>query len=314
MKNAGIVSLLFLLPMSLLAGNKGVPSFGVKIYGHGRPMILIPGLRGDGEGTYSGVVDHFRDLYTCYVITLAGFAGQRPSGRTSDVLMGQRDELLQYIKDQQMDHPVLVGFSFGGQLALWMASTEPDLFGPVIDLDGAPFDDGMEDPAINEDSLHKQVDSFIHIYQTASAQEIARRDSLRHIPAAERSAFQYLKNLITDTLYIPGVIEWDIESDMREASLLSFEGERLDLREDVARIKSPILVLGSWKGFDKPKLLWEAEMIMKQQFRKAKYVHIVYSKEGRHFFMWDDYDWMVDQMDQFLNVISRKMINGEPIK
>ena len=61
-------------------------SFGVRIIGKGKPMILIPGMKGSAD-TYNGVVAHYKGHYKCYVITLAGFAGQPPSGVHDHLLL-----------------------------------------------------------------------------------------------------------------------------------------------------------------------------------------------------------------------------------
>src|SRR6201994_2043490 len=108
-------------------------SFGVRIMGKGKPMILIPGFKGSAD-TYNDVVAHYKDHYTCYAITLAGFAGQPSSGAHDHLLQRQRDEIIQYITDKHLNRPVIVGFSFGGVLATWIATTRPDLTGPLVDL------------------------------------------------------------------------------------------------------------------------------------------------------------------------------------
>src|ERR1700735_3753919 len=128
---------LFILTCLLLAVNSKaetpVYSFGVRITGEGKPMILIPGNKGSAD-TYNEVVAHYKSRYKCYVITLAGFAGQPPSDAHDHLLLQQRDEIIQYIIDKKLHRPVLVGFSFGGALAMWIACTRPDLVGPFIDL------------------------------------------------------------------------------------------------------------------------------------------------------------------------------------
>ena len=77
MKIPHIVLTIFIITLCLnLKGQTPAPySFGVKITGHGKPMVLVPGLKGAAE-TFDDVVAHYKDHYTCYVITLAGFAGQ----------------------------------------------------------------------------------------------------------------------------------------------------------------------------------------------------------------------------------------------
>ena len=52
-------------------------SFRVQVTGHGRPMILIPGLSSSGE-TWKTTVERYKDRYACHVVTLAGYAGVAP--------------------------------------------------------------------------------------------------------------------------------------------------------------------------------------------------------------------------------------------
>ncbi len=289
--------LIVTLPLSLFAQK---PSFGVDIVGHGRPMILIPGMKGSGPETFATTIAHFKDHYTCYVITLAGFAGQPPTTRTTDLLKGQRDDLIQYISNQHLEKPILVGFSFGGSLALWMACTAPDLFGPIIDLDGAPFDAGFEDPTINVDSLKKATDAMLQRIKQAPPSLIAKRDSLWKSPPSMKKGFEDLKKLVSDTTRIPMILKWDTASDMRSSNYMIFEMDKVDLRDSIVRISSPILALCSWKGYETLTTRPAVEAAMKNQFAKAKHVRMEFSDEGRHFLMWDDYDWMVKQIDKFL--------------
>ncbi len=295
-----LTPLLFFLPFTLLAQQETPHSFGVKVIGHGRPMILIPGLKGDGEGTYATTIAHYKDHYTCYVITLAGFAGQPASSRTADVFMGQRDELLQYIRDKHIDKPVLVGFSFGGVLALWMASKDPGLFGKVIDLDGAPYESALGAASLNEDSLRKRAAGNLAYINHATPAMVAQYDSMQHTPAAEKASFQFLKSMIEDTTQIPLVMAWDKKSDQVATGRMILEVMVLNLQDSVANIASPLLVLGTWNGDPTFSSKEQAETAMQKQFAKAPNVKIVYSAEGKHFLMWNDFAWMTGEMDKFL--------------
>jgi N-formylmaleamate deformylase len=300
MTNVCKISFLLLFPVFTRAQTETPHSFGVKIFGHGKPMILIPGLKGDGEGTYATTIAHYKDHYTCYVITLAGFAGQPPSARTTNVLQGQRDEILQYVRGKQLQKPVLVGFSFGGTLALWIAAKDPALFGPVVDIDGAPYESALDDEHLNEDSLRKRTTGMLNYINNATPAMVARYDSSIHSPEGEKRGFEFLKSMISDTTQIPLVQAWDRKSDIRATGRMLTEITVLDLRDSVAAISSPLLVLGSWNGDPAFTSKEQAETAMRKQFTKVPGVTIVYSDHGKHFLMWNDYDWFIGQIDTFL--------------
>jgi pimeloyl-ACP methyl ester carboxylesterase len=274
-------------------------SFGVRIVGKGKPMILIPGNKGAAD-TYNEVVAHYKNRYKCYVITLAGFAGQPPSGAHDHLLLRQRDELIQYIIQHHLHKPVLVGFSFGAGLAMWIACTRPDLIGPFIDLDGTPFDAAVDADHFDKDSLIKANGAR---YQKLLLQGPAywkRRDSIYHSPANNKLGFIEVQKLVSDTNRIAEIFRWDAASDFRSAVLMNLEADTLDMRDAVANIRSPILLLGSWKGWDLIQSKAEAEKRYGIQFAKAKNLTMVFSEQGKHFLMWEDYDWMIRQMDRFL--------------
>src|SRR5450432_2901769 len=109
-------------------------SFGVAVSGHGRPVILIPGLGCPGS-VWDETVAHL-STHETHVLTLSGFAGRAPI--TAPLAATVRVELAAYIRDRHLDHPIVIGHSLGGFIAYWLAETEPDLVGPVIIVDAAP--------------------------------------------------------------------------------------------------------------------------------------------------------------------------------
>jgi N-formylmaleamate deformylase len=273
-------------------------SFGVRISGKGRPMIMIPGLKGSAD-TYNEVVEHYKNHYKCYVITLAGYAGQPPSDAKDHLLLRQRDEIISYIINEHLHKPVLVGFSFGGELALWITCTRPDLIGSLIDIDGTAFDAGLQNNHFNKDSLIKADSAKYARIQKITPASWRKRDSAFHSPASNKLGFQELKKMISDSARIMQVLAWDVASDIRSAVLMDTEADTIDMRETVARVRAPILVLGSWTTWDY-KNKAEGEADYRNSYAKGNNVFIVFSEKGRHFLMWEDFDWMIGQMDAFL--------------
>ncbi len=114
------------------------PSFTTTVRGHGRPVILIPGLGLPGVGVGIATVAHLANNAETHVVELAARFAGRPA-IAGPLEATARIELAHYIRQNHLDHPVLIGHSLGGFLALWLASTEPDLVtARTIVVDAAP--------------------------------------------------------------------------------------------------------------------------------------------------------------------------------
>ncbi len=106
-------------------------AFTVEVSGHGRPVIMIPGLGCPGS-VWKETASHL-DGYQTHVLTLAGFAG---NPRIDGPLAKEtRDQLAQYIHAHHLHAPVIIGHSMGGMIAYWLAASDPDLVGPTIVVD-----------------------------------------------------------------------------------------------------------------------------------------------------------------------------------
>src|SRR5436305_1731639 len=110
------------ISMLLICGLHAGDAFQVKVSGHAKPMILIPGLSSSGE-TWDTTVAHYRDRFECHVLTLAGFAGVPRV--PAPMLERVREDMAEYIRKNKMEKPVVVGHSLGGFLALDLASNYP---------------------------------------------------------------------------------------------------------------------------------------------------------------------------------------------
>lgn len=138
-------------PASVLAAPAAAPaeSFTVGIlkvdrYGRsGRPVILIPGLAG-GPWVWRGTIDALAPDHTVYAVTLAGFDGTPAPTNDKDWLAQANDSLAQLIRQKGLRHPILVGHSLGGTLALKFAGDHPDLAAGIVAVDGLPIFPGMD--------------------------------------------------------------------------------------------------------------------------------------------------------------------------
>ncbi len=121
-----------------------VGTLEVARYGdHGQPIILIPGLQG-GPWVWQRTIEHLKKNHVVYAVTLAGFDGVPAPTDAGNLFDRAHASLLQLIKQDKIDQPVLVGHSLGGTLALRFASEHSGLISGVVAVDGLPIFPGME--------------------------------------------------------------------------------------------------------------------------------------------------------------------------
>jgi pimeloyl-ACP methyl ester carboxylesterase len=260
--------------------------FQVKVTGHGRPMILIPGLSSSGA-TWDTTVARYQDRFECHVLTLAGFAGVPRI--PAPVLATVRDEIAAYIRKNKLDHPAIVGHSLGGTIALDLAARYPDLPGRIAILDSYPFLMGAMDPKATLESA-RTVAGQMRGYMTAQTQDMyegfVKSGMSTRAMVEKDSDFQR-------------IVAWGLKSDRTAVTDAMVELYTTDLREDVAKIKVPALVMGSWIGFQGA-THEGVEANLKAQYAKLNGVEIQLSDKAHHFIMWDDPEWMFGHLDRFL--------------
>jgi len=193
-------------------------AFTVHVAGSGRPVILIPGLGCPGS-VWDGTVAHLKAQ--THVLDFAGFAGNAAAPGDAPVIATARDQLVAYIRDRKLDHPVVIGHSMGGFLALWLASEAPDLVGPVIVIDnGAYFPGGGDSATSTRDQL------------------IASSDA--EFAAGVRAMFG---NMFNDARRAEPLIAEVAKSDRKTFARAIYELFTTDLRPGLPKITAPVLAL-----------------------------------------------------------------------
>ena len=260
-------------------------AFTVTVTGTGKPMILIPGLASSGA-VWDSTVAHYASRYKCYVLQIAGFAGA-PSVQ-GPLLTTVEQELAAYIDNQHLDHPTIVGHSLGGYLTLKMGIDYPDKVGALVIVDSLPALGAAQMPDASTEQMKNMARRMREgmLEGDAAAQDASRRAAVG--------------TMVTSPGDLERIVEWGAKSDRKVVADAMYDLMATDLRREVARIKSPTLVLGSWVAYKAygPKAAFEANY--KSQYAKLAGVQVVMSDVGRHFIMYDDPQWMFARMDEFL--------------
>jgi pimeloyl-ACP methyl ester carboxylesterase len=279
---------LLLLTVALAGALGAQTPFQVKVTGHGQPMILIPGLASSGE-TWDTTVAHYQDRYECHVLTVAGFAGVPRI--PAPMLDAVRDGVADYVRKNKLEKPVIVGHSLGGFLALAVAAKYPDLPGKLVIVDSYPFLAGTMNPGATPAETKQAIDAMAQYYRSQD-QDMYERMA--------KSGLQ-TRMMVTKDSDLDRLIAWGLQSDRTAVADAMIELMSADLREDMAKIKSPALVMNTWIGYKDYTTREKTEAGMRRQYAKLAGASLHISDTARHFIMWDDPNWMFGQMDNFLS-------------
>ncbi|MFP4340589.1 MAG: alpha/beta fold hydrolase [Cyclobacteriaceae bacterium] len=265
-------------------------SFKCEVSGQGEAVILIPGMTCPGE-VWQETVAMLQKHYQCHVLTLPGFAGHTALDSVPDDYLGLiRDEIFRYIDEQNLSKVHLIGHSLGGFLSLDLASRQPDSFGKILVVDGLPFLGGMMDPSMTEEKAKPMAENM-------------KQMSLQQGSSQSQYNRQMLKMMITAEEDIDTAIQWGLKSDPRTVAQAMYNLYTTDLRDDIAAIQSPVLVLGAWVAYQDYGATREStSQIYHAQYHQLNGYRLEMTDRGRHFIMWDDKPFFFAQLQDFFGL------------
>lgn len=286
------IYLVVLLGVSLWSNTIRSQHLATKVVGEGKPIVFIPGLACHGD-VWNETAVSLKEGYECHILTLPGFAGNRALENINSGFADQTLALIaSYIEENELGSPFIVGHSLGGSLALKLGIEHPGLVGKLIIVDALPFFPAIRNPNITQEEAEQQAKGL-----KAGLLANARK------PEAEKAQAEreLLKWMIKSTDKIETVTEWYMQSDPETMAQSMYELNIVDLRAQLAHIKAPTLVLGSWiagKDYGVTK-----EMSMnnyKAQYSELPNLTMDMTDIGFHFIMWDDPEFFITSVKGFL--------------
>lgn len=259
-------------------------AFKVEVIGQGEPILLIPGYSCSGD-VWNETVSHLKEKYELHVFTLAGFAGVKPIDSDA-ILQDERDAIISYVKEINLKKPMLIGHSLGGFMILWLQSQEPDLFGKSVIVDAVPFISAITDSKVTAQSI-KDNPQFDKSAVIANFKNMPNEGYIDQMTASMR--YQ-----VRDSIRAKQIAEWSFESDRKTLGSTIVEMSTTDLRQDIAKIKAPILILASTFGTAENSI-----RIYKEQYANLPNKTIKVA-DSMHFIMYDQPEWFYNELDQFL--------------
>ncbi|MFP8893163.1 MULTISPECIES: alpha/beta fold hydrolase [Chryseobacterium] len=274
-----LIIMLFFLAVCNIFGQQTVYPFELKKTGNGnQALIFIPGFASSGD-VWNETIAKFEKDFTCYTLTMAGFAGIKP--QTDASFKDWEKGIATYIKDNKIEKPILIGHSMGGGLALAIAADYPELAGKIIIVDTLPCLAALSDPSFTSKENNDCSPAIAQL--TAMNDEQFRKMQAQAMP-----------RLMADISMQETVINWSMKSDRKTFAKMYCDFYNTDLREKIKNIQCPSLILlESYFVTLKPTI--------ENQYKNLKNANMQYASKGLHFIMYDDKDWYLNQLTHFLS-------------
>lgn len=273
-----IIALLFsALCVNVFAQTKSYP-FEVIKTGKGKQAILfIPGFASSGE-VWNETKTAFEKDFTCYTLTMAGFAGAKP--HPSPSFENWKVGIATYIKTNKIEKPIVIGHSMGGGLALALAADYPDLIGKIVVVDALPCLAALSNV------------SFKSKENNDCSPMVAQMTAMNETQFYEMQK-QAMPRILQDASKLEMVIDWSVKSDRKTFAQMYCDFFNTDLRERISTVKCPSLILLESNFINlKPAI--------EEQYKNLKTANFQYANKGLHFIMYDDKDWYLMQLNNFI--------------
>lgn len=139
----------FLILINILTAT-AQEKFVVEVIGNGEPLLLFPGFSSTGE-VWEEVVGKLAQHYEVHSFTFAGFGGVAPI--ETPWLPKIKVAIQDYVKENDLKNPVIMGHSMGGTLGLWLATESPGLYKKIIIIDALPAMGALMMPGYKSENI-----------------------------------------------------------------------------------------------------------------------------------------------------------------
>lgn len=267
---------LLLLTVILLTTllNAQEKAFEVKVIGKGEPVLLFPGFTCTGD-VWKDIVNELSKTKECYVFTFAGFGGVKPIDKPW--LPKIKESLQNYISEKGLEEATLIGHSLGGSIAMWLSVEENFKFNKLIIIDALPAVGALMMPNFNSNNI---------VYENPyNKQLLEMKDE-----DFEKMAVQYATGMSMNKDKHTQITKWILETD-RETYVYGYTDLlKLDLREDISKIKVPVSIFAATQPYGKENV----KKTFEEQYKNLENYTIKFAKDSAHFIMYDQPEWLMN--------------------
>jgi len=266
------IAIIFLLTSNLSAQNK---AFEVRVVGEGEPLLFFPGFTCTDKVWEEQVAELSKD-YECHLFTLAGFGDVAPIEFPWYPKI--EEELLNYIEENSLEKATVIGHSLGGTLALSLASKQP-IFDKLVIVDALTATGALMFPNYNPDDM---------VYDSPYNNQLLNMNEKDFSKMAAGMA----SGMTTNKDKQGQIIEWMLEADRKTYVYGYTDYLKVDLREEVAQIKIPVIILAATQPYGEQM----ARQTYQEQYKNLASYDLKLAKGAAHFIMYDQPEWFLNQL------------------
>jgi pimeloyl-ACP methyl ester carboxylesterase len=237
-------------------------------------VVLIPGLA-SSRAVWDAEAKLLAPNYRLHLVQIDGFAGT-PAGPNANgtILPAVVEELHAYIVANKM-HPVVIGHSLGGLLALMLADKYPEDLRKLVIVDSLPYYAVIFNPAATVETTKPQAEAMRQQIIATSAADFAAMQ-----PASAAM-------LVKSDDGKKAVAASAVASDRAVFANAMYEDLETDLRGDVATIKTPALMLYPYDATLEGPDPAMTDALYTSAYKKMPNVELTRIDDSRHFIMYD---------------------------
>ncbi|MEM9680514.1 MAG: alpha/beta hydrolase, partial [Bacteroidota bacterium] len=221
------------------------------------------------------VVADLSKTHECHVFTFAGF-GDVPAIE-KPWLPKIKEDIITYISEKNLKNVTLIGHSLGGTLSLWLGTDNNKSIKNIIAVDALPSTGALMIP---------NYDSNMIAYDTPYNNQVLNMDD----KAFESMASQMASGMVLNEDKKKTIKDWIVNTDRKTYVYGFTDLLKLDLREDISKIKVPVLLLAATKPYG-PETV---KNTYENQYKNLDGYTIKYAQESAHFIMFDQPKWLLE--------------------
>lgn len=275
-KSHFLFSILFLVSIVTTSAQE---SFAVEKTGKGQPILLFPGFACTAA-VYDGLKDELAKSYEVHAFTFAGFGGVPPI--SFPWLPQIKTAIENYVSENNLEKPIIIGHSLGGTLGLWLTS-ESDVYSKLIVIDALPAMGALMMADYNSDAI---------VYDNPYNNQVLAMDA----EAFRNTAVQTAGYMTSNSDKQQVIADWILASDRKTYVYGYTDLLKLDLRDALSTIKTPVYILAATEPYGKE----TAAVNYKKQYQNLKDYSIKFADGSGHFIMYDQPEWLQTQIQTTL--------------